>query len=257
MVWSYSRLSVFENCKYAFYLKYILNDDDLYLSEGNYYAEVGSFVHLILQKIFTGEISIDEAPDYYLENFDYNVLYKTRQSTMDKTYECCADYFAGLDLSWLKDYTIVGVELKVKTKIENHDFLGFIDLLLQDKDGNYIIVDHKSAAYPFKKDGRSVLKKSEKSFESYKKQMYLYADAVYQLYGKYPTEFWWNHFKDGRIAKIKFEYSDYEKTIQWFKETIESAENEEEFGETFDFFYCVNLCDYRNSCEFCQYGDSE
>lgn len=258
MRWSYSRLSLFEQCKYAFYLKYILNNDDLYLAEGNYYAEVGSYVHSILEKILNGSMSLDESPEYYMQNFDENVLYKTRQSTMDKTYETCANYFAELDLSWLKDYNIIGVEKKVETTIDGHSFIGFIDLLIQNKTtSDIVIVDHKSAAYPFKKDGKSVLKKSEKSFESYKKQMYLYANAVYQLYGKYPTEMWWNHFKDGKIAKIKFDKDDYDKSISWFNETIKKAEDETEFDGNFDFFHCINLCDFRNSCEYCQYNRSE
>ena len=33
MQWSYSRLTSFENCKYEFYLNYIVNDDDKYLPE--------------------------------------------------------------------------------------------------------------------------------------------------------------------------------------------------------------------------------
>ena len=38
--WSYSRTTCFGHCKYEFYLDYIINDDNLYLSEGNFYAEV-------------------------------------------------------------------------------------------------------------------------------------------------------------------------------------------------------------------------
>ena len=50
--WSYSRTACFANCKYEYYLKYILKDDEMYLPEGNYYSEVGSFMHDILAKIF-------------------------------------------------------------------------------------------------------------------------------------------------------------------------------------------------------------
>jgi predicted transcriptional regulator len=31
--------------------------------------------------------------------------------------------------------------------------IGFIDLLLKDKDGNIIVLDHKSASLKFKKNG--------------------------------------------------------------------------------------------------------
>lgn len=251
MRWSFSRIALFEHCKYAFYLKYILNDDEAYLDENNYYAEVGSFVHSILEKILKNELSVDKAPEYYLEHFDDNVFYTVKPSTMEKTYETCADYFAELDLDWLKDYEIIGVEKKVETKICGYDFLGFIDLLLLDKKtGNIIIVDHKSSAYPFKKDGKTVLKKAEENFESYKRQMYLYANAVYQEYGVYPTELWWNHFKDGKIAKIKFNSDDYYSSLQWFQDTIKRIREEEDFEGNLDFFYCKELCNYRNCCEY-------
>ena len=66
-LYSYSRLTCFGHCKYEFYLDYIINDDNQYLSEGNFYAEVGSYVHEILAMIFkvfhrwvTGKASITE-----------------------------------------------------------------------------------------------------------------------------------------------------------------------------------------------------
>ena len=258
MRWSYSRLCTFEQCRYAFYLKYIINDPDLYLDEGNYYAEVGSFCHSILEKIFNGEISPEEASEYYYQHFDENVLYTVKPSIMEKTYEICANYFADFSLDWLKGYKVIGAEKKVETTINGHNFLGFIDLLIEDeKTGDLIIVDHKSAAYPFKKDGKSVLKKSEKTFSSYKKQMYLYAYAVYKEYGKYPTEIWWNHFKDNKIAKIKFDMNDYEEAIAWLETTIDEIKNEEEFSESAEFFYCSNICEYRNCCEYREFGGDE
>ena len=108
MTWSFSRLSTFDQCKYQFYLDYIINDDDIYLSEGNFYSEVGSYVHDILEKIFNGKIKLEEAGEYFIEHYDDNVVYSVRQSTMNKTIEACADYFAEVDFDWLKDYEILG-----------------------------------------------------------------------------------------------------------------------------------------------------
>lgn len=257
MRWSYSRVSLFEHCKYAFYLKYIVNDDSQYLAEGNFYAEVGSFVHEILAMIFNGELSVDDAPQYYIDHYEEAVCYKVKQSTMDKTYEACANYFATVDFEWLKDYEILGVEMEVNLTIDKYDFIGFIDLLLRNKETDEIIlIDHKSAAYPLKKDG-SVLAKSKESFASYKKQMYLYCNAVNQLYGKFPTIITWNHFKDGKVATIKFDENEYKESMQWFTDTIHKIEKEEDFTETQDFFYCSTLCDYRNCCEYRKYKDGD
>lgn len=254
MRWSYSRLSCFEHCKYAFYLNYIVNDDSLYLPEGNYYAEVGSFVHEILAMIFEGKLSIDDAPQYYAEHFDEAVCYKVKQSTMDKTYEACADYFATVDFDWLKDYEILGVELEVKLIIEGHEFIGYIDLLLRNKEtGEIWLIDHKSAAYPLKKNG-DVLAKSKDSFESYKKQMYLYCHAVKEMFGDFPTQISWNHFKECKVATIPFDKDEYDAAMKWFVGTIKKIEKEKKFEPTVDFFYCTTLCDFRGCCEYKKMG---
>ena len=143
-LWSYSRVSCFNHCKYEFYLNYIINDDNQYLSEGNFYADVGSYVHEILAMIFKGELKVEDALQYYINNYDSNVYYKTKKSTMEKSYESIADYFANLDIEWLKDYEILGVELERHFTIDDYDFIGFIDLLLRDKrDGKIVVLETK------------------------------------------------------------------------------------------------------------------
>ena len=251
MRWSYSRLSSFGNCKYEFYLNYIVNDDDEYLAEGNFYAENGSFVHEILAKIFNGELAVEDAAQYYIDNYDDNVFYKVKQSTMDKTFELCANYFAEVDFNWLKDYEILGIEMKNTFEIGEYEFIAYIDLLLRDKrDGKIVVMDHKSTEYPFKVNG-GIKKNSEHSFNSYKKQMYLYCYAVKQKYGEFPKEITWNHFKEGgKFATIPFNEDEYNETIDWFKNTIHEAEKEENFEATLDYFYCKNLCSFRNCCEY-------
>lgn len=256
MRWSYSRLTSFENCKYSFYLNYIVNDDDLYLSESNFYAEVGIFVHEILEKIFNGKLTPDEAAQYFADHFDDNVSYKVKKSTMNKTYESCANYFAEVDFSWLNDYDILGVELKTEFKIEGYNFVGYIDLLLRDKrDGKIVIVDNKSSEYPFRRDG-GIKAKSKHSFENYKKQMYLYSFSVNEMYGEFPKEITWNHFKDGgQFATIPFSQKEYEEAVEWFVDTIHAIENEEQYEPTLNYFYCTQLCNFRNSCECCKTAD--
>lgn len=251
MCWSYSRLSSFEHCKYEFYLNYIINNDDLYLSEGNFYAECGGFVHEILAKVLSGELNAEDALQYYLDNFDNNVCYKTSPKIVKKKFEACADYFAALDEHMLDNYEILGVEMKNTFKIEGYNFIGYIDLLLRDKTTKEIIlVDHKSAAYPAGKRGE-ILKKQQRSFDSYKRQMYLYCYAVKEVFGEFPTTICWNHFTDeGKLMKITFDEKEYKETIQWFVDTIHKIENEEEYQPNKDYFYCHNLCNFRNSCEY-------
>ena len=258
MRWSYSRLTSFEHCKYEFYLNYIVHDDDLYLAEGNFYAEVGSFVHEILEKIFKGELSPDDASQYYVDNFDSHVFYKAKKPIMDKAFETCADYFATVDFGWLNDYEILGVEMKTEFEIAGYKFVGYIDLLVRDKrDGRIVVIDHKSSKYPFKNDG-SVKADAQQNFDKYKKQMHLYSYAVKELYGEFPKEIIWNHFKDGgRFAAIPFSVDDFNEAVKWFEDTIHQIEAEDSYEPDIekvknDYFYCTQLCSFRKSCEYCK-----
>ena len=249
--WSYSRATCFGHCAYEYYLNYVVHDDELYLSEGNYYAEIGSYVHEILALIFSGELKQEEAYRYFLDHYDEHIFYMAKLSTMTKTKAAILEYFMNLDLSWLDAYDILGVELEVNFKVGPHDFIGFIDLLLRSKKtGKITVLDHKSSEYPFKQNGE-LKKKSEASFSLYKKQMYLYCHAVKQLYGEFPEEIIWNHFKDGgSLARIPFNEKDYKEALDWFSNTVSEINQEEEFKPKQDYFYCSNLCNFRNSCEY-------
>lgn len=254
-MWSYSRTTCFDHCKYEYYLGYVVHDDELYLSEWNFYAEVGSFVHEILAKIITGELNSEDSLDYYLDHFDEYVLYKTYPGAMNKTYESIADYFSNLDLSWLNRYEVVGVEKRIRFKIGRSEFVGILDLLLRDKeDGRLVLMDHKSMPYPFKTDG-GIKKNCEKSFSSYKRQMYLYCKAIYDTYGEFPKALSWNHFEDGgKIATIPFSESEYQESIDWFQNSVKRIKKEKDFEPSQDYFYCSNLCNFRNSCEYQKMG---
>jgi len=256
MKWSYSRVTTFAHCPYEFYLQYILQDDDLYLSENNYFAEVGSYVHEILAMIFEGKLSVEDAGEYYINHFDDNVFYKTNPAWMKSTFENCADYFATVTFDWLKDYEILGVEKKVEFELEGYKFVGYIDLLLRDKqDNKIVVVDNKSSAYPFKKNGEVYAKLKDK-FESYKKQMYLYSHAIKLMFNEFPKEITWNHFKDGgKFATIPFLEDEYRATLEWFKENIHRIEQEEDYPANLEYFYCTNLCNFRHSCDQLVFAD--
>ena len=255
MRWSYSRLSLFHNCKYAFYLNYILNDPVLYPPEGNFYSENGKFVHEILEKVFKKEIDLDEAASLYTDDFGGAIKNPVRQSIMDKKFEACAEFLSTVDFDWMNDYEILGVEKEMHFSIGEKEFIAYIDLLLRDKTyKDIIIIDHKSGAYPFGKNS-NVLKNYQDTFLSYQRQMNLYAAAVYQEYGEYPSQFCWNFFSENRYATIRFNKATYRDVIKWAEDTIQEIEQEEEFDPNMNFFYCTQLCSFRSSCEYAQNAD--
>lgn len=257
MVWSYSRLSTFNNCKYAFYLNYIQDDHETYLPEGNYYAEVGSFMHSILEKVYKKELDPNDAFDYFLNNYDNNVFYSVKQSIMDSTCDKCLSYLDDIsNFDWINQYEVLGVEKEIRFTYRKNKFLGYIDLLLRDKsDGKIVIVDHKSEEYPFNKNG-SVKAKCQNSFENHKRQMYLYSYAINEEYKELPKELKWNHFKDGgQISTVTFDETEYAQALKWATNTIRNIKAETEYISDLDpkgsdFFFCNNICGFRNSCEY-------
>lgn len=247
MRWSFSRVKSYIQCPYGFYLKYIVNDEE----SDNFYAFMGKTMHECLERIFKKERTIDESiEDFETEYLEHKDDYGIRDRTKEKAYELCMDYLCQLDLKELRKYKILGVELKITLMIEGYDYVGYIDLLLEDKKtGEIIILDHKSNQYPFKKNG-GVFKNSEKEFEYYKKQMYLYCNGVYEKYGKYPRKIVWNHFKEGKYAVIDFNKQEFDETMKWFVDTIHQIENDKHFVANTEFFYCVYLCGFRYDCEY-------
>lgn len=258
MVWSHSRLSTFKNCPYEFYLHYILGDDDLYPSEDNYYAQVGSLAHNTLEKIFKKELSIEAACEYFAEKYESEITAEVQPKIMDSTYDKIITFFTESDFDWIDDYEILGVEKEVHFTINDYKFVGFIDLLLRDKrDGRLVIVDHKSMSNPFGKKGQ-IKKSAASKFAVYRSQSYLYAYAIYLEYGEYPKELVWYLFKEnGKLVSIKFDKDEYEEVISNIPFTINLIEKEIDFEAKTDYFYCHNLCNYRNSCEYKSDKDEE
>lgn len=257
MVWSFSRVHSFENCRYEWYLNYLLKDEKgkrIFENEQNFYASYGGFIHSILEKILNDEFTIEQGYVYYKDNFDTNVLFDVSESTREKYFYLGLDYFSILDFDWLKDYEILGVEKKCSFKIGKFKFIGYIDLLIRHKETKgIIIIDHKSSEYPLTKKG-SVKKKKIKDYDSYKKQLYLYAEQVFNEYGTYPKKIEWNYFKEQQWLSLPFVKEEFEDAKTWAIDTIEEIYKEENFLPNLDYFYCHNLCGFRNSCDYKMMG---
>jgi len=254
MKFSFSRCNSFDGCKYEWYLNYLLRDEEgnrIYKNEQNFYAAFGSFCHAILQKIFMNEMKVEDSADYYKENFGKEVqCWDISESTREKYFFLGLDYFSTLDISWLEQYEILGVEKECNFTLNGRKFIGFIDLLLRHKKTKEIIVvDHKSSEFPLGKRGK-VLKKKLIDYENYKKQLYTYSVQVFNEYGVYPSKLVWNYFKDKMWLELPFLEEEFDNAVKWASEIIDSMYLEENFVPKMDYFYCNNLCGFRNSCDY-------
>ena len=249
MTWSFSRLNSFYNCPYEWKLRYI----DCNKSENGFFGEYGSLIHKILEKYEKGELSLFELNDYYEEHFSENVPHDAPPNKYvdikQSYYEKGLDYFNNIDLD-LDKYEVLGVEKEIRFQIAGKDFIGYIDLLLKEKEtGKIIILDHKSASIKILKNGK-VSKSDQEHVREFIRQLCLYAIPIIEEYG-HVDELWWNLFKDKNWLKMPFNKEDYDEAIQWAEDTLKLIEAEKEWLPNPDFYYCNYLCGQRNhACEY-------
>lgn len=170
---------------------------------------------------------------------------------MDNTYEKCMDYLCSIDDFDNKKYEILGVEVKLEFKIGKYDFVGYADLVVKNKEnGEVILIDHKQATHFMKKDG-TPLKNQLENFLAYRHQMYIYCKGLKECLDIDVDKIVWHHFKDnGELTIIPFVKDEYEETMKWATDTIESIKKDKKFINNPSYVMCSSLCDYRNDCEY-------
>lgn len=260
MRWSFSRLNSFDTCPYEWHKVYI---DVTKEKDGSAMAQFGSLIHSILEKYAKDELDIFSLNQYYEDYFNEVITYEFPPNKYvdlrQKYYEQGLEYLNNINLDFER-YEILGVEREINFDINGHDCIGFIDLLLRDKNtGEIVIEDHKSASIGILKSG-AIAKKDREHFESFKKQLYLYAKPIIEEYG-HVDKLKWNLFKEQRFIEIPFDQKEYEASIAWAADTINRIENETEWGLNKEFikareenkyppFYCMNLCSIRYHCPY-------
>ena len=71
MVWSYSRLTSFEECPYRWFLSYLYRDEygRPLKKKSGFFAEFGSYIHLIMQMYLDGVLKKNELSTFYVATF--------------------------------------------------------------------------------------------------------------------------------------------------------------------------------------------
>lgn len=252
MTWSFSRLNY--SCLHEWVRHYV----DCEKQDSNFYAEFGSLVHECIEYYAKGILPDDQILEYYDNNFDdYCKTYfdpEKREQYYQQGYEYVKCISKKLPLD---SFEVLGVEEQLTFSLkerrpgfENRDypFTGFIDLHLKNKKtGEIIIMDNKSASMKFRRDG-SVYKNQEDHWKKFQYQLYLYSYPFVEKGEKIDT-LAWNFFRQGGLIKpIPWVKEDYEEAVNWALDQIHTLENEKLWFPNEDFFYCNNLCGYRNKC---------
>lgn len=211
-----------------------------------FYASYGSFIHKIIEKYYKGELKQSEMLPYFLKNYSSSVLgQRPKESTAQKYVMLGSDYFKNFKPF---PFNMVGVEKRVDFDLDGIPFVGYIDFL-GEKDGEYYIVDNKSRdlkqrsnrAKPTVKDGE---------LDEMLRQLYLYSEAVYKEFGKYPKALCFNCFKNGEFIVEPFNEEAHQEAIQWAIDSIRRIEDEEDFESKEDMFMCTWLCGLSDRCPY-------
>lgn len=245
--WSFSRLESFYQCPLAWRRTYI----DCEPKCSNAFAEYGSCCHKILEEYEKGELDLFDLSTEYEKRFQDEITtdfpHNKYADLRQLYYEKGQKYFDEIDLP-LDEMEILGVEEKVNFTIDDKPFIGFIDLRYKDKNGNVIFMDHKSANIKFNKNN-SVSKSYQEKMQMYKRQQYLYTIPFIEA-GEKVDYLEWNFFNNQKIYRIPWNPYEYAEAIVWAKHTMDLIEQEELWLPNSSWYYCINLCDHRDFCEY-------
>lgn len=240
MTWSFSRVTAYEQCPKQFKLVYIDCLDKL----SGAFAEWGSWCHELLEGFYKGNIPVWDLGAQYIAGYPQHVLcafprFNYKVDLDQKYFDRGEEYFQNFE-DIFSEYEVVGVEEEISLTINGRDFIGYIDLILKDKQGNYILVDHKSKS--------SFKNKEEK--EKYLTQLYLYSEYIKQRFGVYPKWLIFNMFRSGKIVRERFSIEKNRLAVKWLTDTIDKIYCDREFQAKPERFFCDYLCDVREHCAY-------
>ncbi len=244
MTWSHTRLTAYDDCKYQWYLKYILYPG--VKNEHLFFSTYGKTMHELIASYLKGEYTKEELQSKFVK--DYSMVSETRGlPSLITTY-----FDAGL--SYLKNMefpkgNILEVEGSHNFNIGDIKMTGIIDLVLENENGELMVVDHKSSEMK-PRSKRKKPTKTDELLDKKLKQLYIYAIPVEEKYGKLPDKLCFNCFRKGGFIEEPFVQETFEETKQWVKDKVDEIAKTTSFYPETDYFFCRYLCDRHDYCDF-------
>jgi len=238
--WSFTKLASYLECPYAFYLKYVVRKEDDVEME-NAFGQYGTLGHKLLEMWAKGELREEDMAARWDELYPHYVTASFPPFPKDqplKSFQAGLKYFS--TFHGFGDIDIMEVETKFTTNIGPYLFRGIADLVYRDNaTGGVVIMDHKS------KSENSM----KKEYKLYKKQLYLYAKHVHDVWGIFPSILKFNMFKAGTMIDIPFDKDEYDESLAWAEDVIDTAFMEDEWPAHVSSYRCSFICDARAECD--------
>lgn len=250
-VWSYTRVKAYDTCPKMFYDTYILKKP----KKDNAFSEYGSFVHMLLEKYYSGSLDAEQMQTEYRNLFSMFVQsdFPKMKTDLRQTYYRDGDSYFDPFIDPFVGYKVLGVELKMQMEVCGRPFIGYIDLLMK-KGGDLFIADHKSRKRF----------KSRAELDEYARQLYLYANYVFDRFGKFPKSMFFNTFRACDVIEVPFQKENYEEAMSWFSSTTDRIYTDSKWYDKIfleykkagkklseykkNDFFCTELCSVGNGC---------
>ena len=274
-IWSFSKLSSYHNCAYAWYLTYVLHEK----GEDNVYGVLGNSIHDCLESMCKDEMTIEEAKEKFKQDYDMckflGMNFPTENTEKKYIYdiEHAFDFFE-------KPKGRLEEERYIEFEIENKKFRGYVDLIIFDDEKKTIqVLDWKSSSKFSKKDLEShkvfqlILYSMylEKEYPDYKIlnpvfYMLKYArvkndvtgresirerididDTIHEVLEPYIVEVQYNDNMKDKLKQyinevtLDIAFNDEEEESDWYPTAEELRNNS---------FYCKFLCAHNKTCKF-------
>lgn len=236
-IYSFSRLNTWKQCE----LQYKLNYYDRVENKNNFFGEIGTLTHSVIESYLRGEVKKEEMADMYMSG---SQLLKCPPPfpALSKWHNELYAYFLTFKGFSTK---VLGVEEEfyIFFPEQNYWFRGYIDMYGTNADGGYDIIDHK------------VSDPNGKSWNTEEKigQLYLYSMYIFLKHGKFPQRLIFNFPRKKTHIISKFNMNDFKKHTQWMHNRVEEirrAKNDENhlYEAKPDDFFCNHLCGVKESC---------
>ncbi len=149
-LWSWSRMNTYMTSKFEYLLKYILKSKEDRCD--SCYTTLGTICHDTLEKFYEGKIKYEDMINDYNDGFTTAITIadlKFNRSDEEKNKSIGEKYNENL-VHFFKNHTVYKhkllVEKPIVVNINGNVFVGYIDGLYKDDDGNYTILDFKSSS---------------------------------------------------------------------------------------------------------------
>ena len=233
MDWSYSRVSSFDQCPHMFDLTYLQCKDRI----ENAFAQWGSLGHSLFERYFRQQIELWDMSRLYESEYPTVISERFPFPRLEESYyERGFEYFNDFPGQIGDEVEILGIEERYHSTLGGRPVVGVIDLIPRNKSG-LIVCDHKSR-------GKW---KSKEERRKYLRQLNIYAIRLKEKYGEWPTELWFNKFREGCLDREPFSEIAAQEDRDWLR-SIDNIYKAESFPAKPDRFFCDYLCSVREHC---------